>query len=324
MVDSILILRGPGNTDRPLLILIIAPTMASRNWVFTVNNPTEEIVYPDYIKIGVHQLEQGEFGTPHYQGYIECKHSVRLEQLKRWLPTAHWEKRKGSRLECLSYVTKESSRIEDTVYFGISDIEVAQILENGTKRSQQENLKEIQKKILDGASDGEIADDFFDIWVKYYKAFSHYRMLKTPKRDWSVETIVIQGATGVGKSRMCMDDFPSAYWKQRSQWWDGYSGEETIIIDEFYGWLPFDTLLRLCDRYPLLLEVKGGQVQCLAKRVIITTNALPHNWYKSNCYFASFVRRVTEWVVIRAQGMISRYTEYNPEMFINNFNDMDI
>jgi hypothetical protein len=40
------------------------------------------------------------------------------------------------------------------------------------------------------------------------------------------------GVTGAGKSRQARDRFPDAYIKSNNVWWDGYAGEETVIIDE--------------------------------------------------------------------------------------------
>ena len=54
------------------------------------------------------------------------------------------------------------------------------------------------------------------------------------------EVTVIWGETGVGKSRWASETYPDAYWKPpNSKWWDNYAQEEVIIMDEFYGWLPY-------------------------------------------------------------------------------------
>lgn len=55
-------------------------------------------------------------------------------------------------------------------------------------------------------------------------------------------------------------------------WLDGYHGQKTIIFDEFYGWIKYDLLLRICDRYPLQLPIKGGFVQCQATTFVFTSN----------------------------------------------------
>ena len=203
-----------------------------------------------------------------------------------------------------SCTTEEASSLRSRI---ISKLEAT----IGTKESTKLRLCAIQSKLSEGRSDviEEIADNEFDIWVRYYRAFEKYLLMKTPAREWKSTVHVLQGPTGTGKSKWAMENYPGAYWKQRSNWWDGYAGHETVIIDEFYGWLPFDLLLRICDRYPLLVETKGGQTQFVAKTVVLTTNMLPCNWYKS-CYFPSFARRVDVWHVLPIFGEHQQYLEY--------------
>jgi len=177
---------------------------------------------------------------------------------------------------------------------------------------------QIKEKLDAGKEEKDIADENFESWVRHYRAFREYRLIKTAPRNHAVEVIVCHGPTGTGKSKWAMESFPDAYWKQRSQWWDGYSNQATVILDEFYGWLPWDTLLRICDRYPLLVETKGGQVQFVAKTVVITTNAIPNTWYR-NAYFAAFVRRVTEWRSFPVWGEVQSFSDYDVAMraFVN-------
>jgi len=187
------------------------------------------------------------------------------------------------------------------------------------KKTTKEVLAEVQSKINNGATELDIADEYFDIWVKYARSIQRYCTLKTPSRDIKItpNIIVVQGPTGTGKSRWAMEQYPDAYWKQRSIWWDGYAGHATVIIDEFYGWLPWDVLLRVCDRYPLLVETKGGNAQFVAANIIITTNAIPATWYKNIPSFDPFKRRVTTWMVMPTLGEIHSYSDYNEARFID-------
>ena len=50
--------------------------------------------------------------------------------------------------------------------------------------------------------------------------------LDTLQNEW------IYGPTGVGKSRSVRDTHPVHYPKARNKWWDGYKGEEVVVIDE--------------------------------------------------------------------------------------------
>jgi len=157
----------------------------------------------------------------------------------------------------------------------------------------------------------DIADNEFDLWVRYYRAFEKYVTMKTEPRNHAVDVHVVIGPTGTGKSKWAMDTYEGAYWKQRSKWWDGYFKHETVVIDEFYGWLPFDLLLRLLDRYPMLVESKGGQLQFIAKTIIITSNKSPDEWYSGDCYFEALARRIGKWHFIPRLGVHAIYDTYS-------------
>lgn len=115
-----------------------------------------------------------------------------------------------------------------------------------------------------------------------YKGISHGRNIVLPPRSTKTKTVLIYGLPGCGKSRFIYETYPDAFWKSPdSTWFDGYSGQSEIIFDDFYGWIPLATLLRLTDRYPLIVQTKGGHATFQAKRCIISSNALPEDWYKS-------------------------------------------
>jgi len=289
--------------------------MTCRNWVFTINNPedldlpTWEWMTPD-VKFAIYQKECGEEGTIHLQGYVEFASAIRLPQVKRLLPRAHLEKRRGNRQQAIEYCTKLDTRVpgSEPCVFGWHGT-VEELLNSFKKKKKNKSLLRMKEMIDEGQSELQLAEEDFGTWSRSFRALERYRRLKTKPRNHETEVIVIQGPTGTGKSRYALEQYPDAYWKQRSNWWDGYGTEETVIIDEFYGWLPFDLLLRLCDRYPLLVESKGGQIQMVATRVVITSNAIPSLWYK-NVYFPAFIRRVSKWIVMPTLGTEVCYDNY--------------
>lgn len=88
------------------------------------------------------------------------------------------------------------------------------------------------------------------------------------------------------------------------------------MVDEFYGWFSWDFMLRLCDRYPLSVETKGGAVQFVAKKIIFTSNDHPRDWYKKmterygwDANTNPLCRRITKTVHIEKPGFNS-YEEY--------------
>ena len=144
----------------------------------------------------------------------------------------------------------------------------------------------------------EIADEHFSTWINYSRAFKEYALLKrVSERNWITFTSVFWGPPGVGKTRRALEEAgEGAYWLTKPQgsgtvWFDGYDGHEVVVIDEFYGWIPRDLLQRMCDRYPLLVQTKGGTVSFTAKRIIITSNKAPEDWYRAG--LGAMERRLT-------------------------------
>lgn len=60
--------------------------------------------------------------------------------------------------------------------------------------------------------------------------------------------------------------------KHGALWFDGYVGQPVVILDDFRPWwCQFSFLLRLLDRYPIQVQVKGGFVNFIPETIIITT-----------------------------------------------------
>lgn len=292
------------------------PLMTARAWCFTVNNPEDDWkLESDKIKIGIWQKEIGESGTVHIQGYVEMCMPMRRRGLTRikGLERAFLDSRKGTRLQAIEYVVKDDGRVSGPFSYGVENLDDFLLNLRATRKTPkkgEERLLAIKEQLDKGATSAEIAELDFPLWVRYYRAFEKYTCLKTIPRSTIADVIVIQGPTGTGKSRYAFDTYPGAYWKQRSNWWDGYIGESVCILDEFYGWLPFDLLLRLCDRYPMLVETKGGQTQMIAQTIVFTTNKNPRDWYKDG-YWAALERRITKFICIPSQNNIKIFDSFN-------------
>ncbi|UOF79239.1 rep protein [Circoviridae sp.] len=96
------------------------PSKRYRNWLFTLNNPTET----DYTQITqnftsyVYQTEK--VSTTHIQGYIELKNAMTLSAIHKLLPRAHFEPRKGTKEQAIAYCTKQESRVNGPITKGIA------------------------------------------------------------------------------------------------------------------------------------------------------------------------------------------------------------
>jgi hypothetical protein len=250
-----------------------------RAWMFTLNNPQFPPENPrlwlDSAKYCVWQLESGDSGTSHIQGYVVFSTVKSLNQLRSLCGRAHFEPRRGNHAQAKEYCTKEESRIAPGDEWG----------DEPRGAGHRSDLDQVREKIKAGSSAIEIAEEHFGSWVRYHRSFQEFRNLITPPRDFITFTTVYWGDPGVGKTRLIADtvDPNDVYWLPKPNgtrvFWDGYHGQKDVVIDEFFGWMPRDLMCRICDRYPFRVETKGGSVNFVARRVFITSNNSPLQWW---------------------------------------------
>ncbi len=120
-----------------------------------------------------------------------------------------------------------------------------------------------------------------------------------------MEVHIYVGDPDAGKTRACYDqaragdysiyDVMSPNMQGGAIWFDGYQREHAILLDDFYGWLPWTFLLKLLDRYPMRVQTKGGVTPFLSKKIFITSNSHPNTWYHygGHMQYAALERRIT-------------------------------
>ncbi len=251
------------------------------SWVFTENNPN--VLTPAFWQSVPHyvvwQLEKGKDGTEHYQGYAVWKKQMALSAVKKCLPRAHWEKRRGNHVQARDYSSKEDTRVDGPWTFGT---------EEGIplKKGQRSELLNVKRKIDEGVSMKELFEDpeTHNVMIKHHKAYTVYKRLKSTKRNWETEIITLIGDTGTGKTAWARQNYPDLYScphaKGSGTYWDDYDDHEVVLVDEMYGnRFSHGFLLGLTDRYPFTVPVHGGSVNFCPKIIIFTSNAQPDDWY---------------------------------------------
>ena len=261
--------------------------MYGKYWILTANNQTVEwfrnIVEKRKTVIGaVYQLEKGKKGTKHIQGWIKLANSYKFDRvINMFKKKAHIER-------CINieqskeYCQKEDSRIEGPFEYGDIDTGVFGSL----KRKKTDRILDL---IDDGLSFKELANDheLRSTYINKYRAFQHYKEIKSWERSEQTELIVYYGVTGTGKTTKVMEYLKEkgivGYWKDpNTKWWDCYDNEEVVVIDDFMpdtSQITLGYLVQLINKCPIRVEVKGGFKEFNSRQVIITTNINPDNWY---------------------------------------------
>lgn len=272
--------------------------MRFRNCVgtlFTENQSHEAVEGDDRIKYFVGQYEIcPSTQRRHLQFYCEFRSKVSLATIRSIFgPTVHVEPRRGTQREARDYCTKSDTRESGPYEYGEPN--------DPGKRS---DLEQIKKDLDDGKDMRYISNEYFGQFLRYRKSFEAYKLLNQTPRTWEMENSVLWGEPGTGKTKLAYDlaqrDEVDVFALMRNQngavWFDGYLGQEILLIDDYYGWIPLAFLLQLLDRYPMQVQTKGGTVPFTSKKIIFTSNKSPQHWYNwekfGKAMFGAFKRRI--------------------------------
>ncbi len=276
-----------------------------RNWFGTLNNPNaaDIVRWTALLADGHRKIRyfcfQTEFETVlHYQWYCEFKVAIRLGGVKRILgQRIHADRRRGTQLQAREYVKKVRTRVVG----GLSG-------EWGTPKRISPGKKDFDnavKGLLEGTLNlVDLREDYSSAYVLHKDKLLDFAMELKGKRHWAMNVQIFVGPSGTGKSCTADEENPNAFnapWPMGQRWWwPGYIGQECVILDEFRHQIKMDVMLKMFDRYAWTIESKGRCFSFTSKKIVITTNIDPCDWYPNLSLEtkAPLARRINEFCKI--------------------------
>lgn len=249
-------------------------TQKALHWCFTLNNPSPSSLLslgPELYTYLVYGREVApSTGTLHLQGYVCFKSRKTGAQVKKLLPTAHWEVKRGTPLEASNYCKKDGDFVEEGV------LPAAQH-ENG-KDAGGLATKEKWDSIWASAKSGNLDD------VEAKTRVVHYRTLKQIESDYAVRApdlddvcgLWFYGPPGCGKSHHARSINQDYYIKPANKWWDGFSPSRhpVVLLEDLDHSTAFlGHYLKLwADKWSFAAEKKGSTMQIRPKQIVVTSN----------------------------------------------------
>lgn len=276
----------------------------SRAFCFTLNNPVRYDIPKDWftakdVVFVVWQVERGTTaGTDHLQGYCVTKANPKSKAgfSVKWCKEnlngkAHWEPRMGTHQQAVDYCKKNDTRKSNATSADFGPWTLGAWKDEDTNRAEvgerrKQSILDVKASIDAGLTEGMLWDKHFGQMTRYHQAFNKYKLISEVGERSQPYIICLWGEPGCGKSsraKAIADKNGGAFWysSAASTWWDGYNTNQhkVVVLDDFKGNIPYTMLLRMLDRYPLQVEVKGGTLVFNPNVIVITSNTPPNQWY---------------------------------------------
>jgi hypothetical protein len=279
----------------------------------------KEAIKQESVKYMTWGYEVGEEEkTPHLQGFVSFKDSKKFSATKDWFRVigfngAHIEEMRGTTTEAITYCHKGGD------YY-----------EHGIKPLERKNA----------SSGGEIAAARYTANIKLCKEHK-WNELEEQDPVWFVQNINklelignfvgqpvtdlekptgfwITGTPGSGKSyfarRFAERQQWKLYLKQNNKWWDNYSGEACVLIEDIdpsWGTWAVQNIKLWVDQYAVRVEKKGGNMVIRPKCIIFTSN------YCIDCVFANGTQHDRDAIRRRMRVVIEDFSRERVDSYFN-------
>jgi len=247
----------------------------------------------------VWQLERGEEKQGlHFQGYVRFESPVSwktaVERLQidgakchvDIIPGGASAKERREQENKKNYARKEETRVEGPWELG-EDI----------NQGARNDVLALVAAVKEGKSDYELLEALPKEFAMFPRAIDRIRAAVAEERSLEfqhIKTTILIGPTGMGKSKSALytedgkrrrnvyrltSPGRSSQGGWNPVWWDGYRNQDTIVLDDFAGWIDIASLLTLTDGHQARLGIKGTHTYSLLRTIIITSNLQVREWW---------------------------------------------
>ena len=301
----------------------------SRKWSLVINNPQEcgldhgaivEILRkfsPAYFCMAD---EIATTGTYHTHIFLYSPSPIRFSTVKNRFPTAHIDKTYGSAKENRDYIRKEGKWAEtDKAETKVPDT----FLEWGDMPAEKEEkapqMYKLIQEVREGISTANIIEGSPNLAFRVRDIDTLRQTLLSDRyasENRKIEVWYIFGASGTGKTRGIYERHDAKdicritnYRNGRGISFDGYTGQDVLVFEEFHSQIPIEDMLNYLDIYPLSLPARYSDRVACYTRVYITSNLPLEKQYRNVQWdsletWRAFIRRIHKVLEYRADGSV--------------------
>ena len=301
----------------------------SRKWSLVINNPQECGLDHSAIVEILRKFSPAYFcmadeiattGTYHTHIFLYSPSPIRFSTVKNRFPTAHIDKTYGSAKENRDYIRKEGKWAEtDKAETKVPDT----FLEWGDMPAEKEEkapqMYKLIQEVREGISTANIIEGSPNLAFRVRDIDTLRQTLLSDRyasENRKIEVWYIFGASGTGKTRGIYDRHDAKdicritnYRNGRGISFDGYTGQDVLVFEEFHSQIPIEDMLNYLDIYPLSLPARYSDRVACYTRVYITSNLPLEKQYRNVQWnsletWRAFIRRIHKVLEYRADGSV--------------------
>ena len=301
----------------------------SRKWSLVINNPQECGLDHSAIVEILRKFSPAYFcmadeiattGTYHTHIFLYSPSPIRFSTVKNRFPTAHIDKTYGSAKENRDYIRKEGKWAEtDKAETNLPDT----FLEWGDMPAEKEEkapqMYKLIQEVRDGISTANIIEGSPNLAFRVRDIDTLRQTLLSDRyasENRKIEVWYIFGASGTGKTRGIYERHEAKdicritnYRNGRGISFDGYTGQDVLVFEEFHSQIPIEDMLNYLDIYPLSLPARYSDRVACYTRVYITSNLPLEKQYRNVQWdsletWRAFIRRIHKVLEYRADGSV--------------------
>lgn len=274
---------------------VISNANRSPNWMITVFGEErqahfDEVMerYEDHdIRYACYQMER----TPttqrlHYQAYVVFNGQKTKATVRRLFPGCHVAARRGKHGEAKRYCHKERTREP-----GAMPAEIGDDSDIPDGQGQRTDIAAMYDSIRAGATVEDVMDSHQGTWTRCHAAVDKFYAAKGKRIERTEKPIVtvFYGESGGGKTHSALKITSPSNRKLISAPSTGavyfnHRPDDDLILEEFEGWIPLPLLKTMMEVTTCSLKVYYGEKSWIGKRLVITSNYHPTQWWKNMTY----------------------------------------
>lgn len=204
----------------------------------------------------------------HVQGYVEFVNGASLATVKKLLGEGHYETRRGTAQQAYAYCSKPETSIP------LSFFEFGSISNQGHRSDLDEDVQIIR-------NGGSLNDISPSNMIRYDNSFLRLQMRMIIPRTISPQLVSIAGKPD-DILRYCFNTYSNLFiyksddTTDRSPSWNGYTGQQAILMYGCNSWSSFADFLHFISSHPYTLRILYNVIQ-LNSPIII--------WYTTREFF---------------------------------------